>query len=165
MDAATIQAPENSLHLREERKREHERNRARNLREQLLQWAQGVPLLKEGERLEDAAGGDLKALQEQAVEDYNHQHSRGNEHLRIRPEVVDDRTMNRWCVNFLRHRHTLYDRRANRIGNHPRTRARTEAMRIIQNRTYLLIMKAWPHLAQECRKQMQMREDDRGDLE
>ena len=67
--------------------------------------------------------------------------------------------MDRWCVNFLRHRYTLYDRRATRISNQQEPRARREAMLVIRKRTYQIIMEAWPQLADECRNQMNQRDE------
>ena len=159
MKAATAQANEHPLQLQEDRRREHEQNRARNLRDRLIQWAETVPLRMEGTALEDAAQEDLPILQQMAVEHYNRHYSRANERLRTRPEVVDQKTMDRWCVNFLRHQYTLYDRRTTRIGNHQEPRARREAMLVIRSRTYQIIMEAWPQLADECRNQMNQRDE------
>lgn len=63
---------------------------------------------------------------------------------------VDDATLHRWCVNYLRHQHTSYDGDLNdlyaRVG-------RVEAASLIRRRACMAIGEAYPVLAREAARQ------------
>ena len=129
--------------------RQRNQGRGQSTRDRLLKWAHTVPI-----ELQPVAQGDIDILRELALEHRNNRYSRGKEHLRTTMQATDTQTLDRWCVNFLRHRHTLYDRRTNRVGRGTTQKAQQEALSIIRKRVNLLIIHEWPQLAQECQRQL-----------
>ena len=63
---------------------------------------------------------------------------------------VDQGTLHRWMVNYLRHRQTSYD--ADLSGLYGRV-GRAEAQAAIRRRVYDVIAEAYPSLAAECARQ------------
>ena len=70
---------------------------------------------------------------------------------------VEQGALERWCVNYLRHRHTSYDADLSqlygRIG-------RREAQVAVRRRVYDVIAGAYPSLAAECARQLAEREGE-----
>jgi hypothetical protein len=71
-------------------------------------------------------------------------------------EGVDEATLARWCVNWLRHQGTRYDATLAdlyaQVGRH-------EAARLLRRRVYEEIGRAYPWLAGEAERQRQVREE------
>ena len=132
------------------------RPRRETARQRLLRRASTLPL-----DLEPGLPEDLDSLRQQALRHRNNRYSRGDEHLRVRMEDTNPRTLNRWFVNFLRHRHTRYDHQVNRIGSGASRRDREEAIQTIRDRICQLIAQKYPQLADECRRQMNRHQNHR----
>ncbi|WP_246101061.1 hypothetical protein [Streptomyces cyaneus] len=74
------------------------------------------------------------------------------------PTTVDSAepcALDRWKVDYLRHRLTRYDEILDEL--YGRT-GRAAAEELLQRRVYAAISKAYPHLAQECERQLRERE-------
>jgi len=71
-------------------------------------------------------------------------------------ETVDESTLRRWAVNYLRHALTGYDSQIGRFAEKPGFRS---AESITRSRIYGTIAATYPGLAEECRRQ----EAERGD--
>lgn len=105
------------------------------------------------------------ALTRKAVDHRNH---RDAERARHRPDHipdpalvadVDEPTLRRWAVNYLRHELTVYDGALEELSGRV---GRAEATRLLRRRTYEAIARAYPRLADECGRQLRLRETDAG---
>ncbi|GIH68928.1 hypothetical protein [Sphaerimonospora thailandensis] len=77
-----------------------------------------------------------------------------------RVEEVDEPTLQRWVVNYLRHALTGYDDELEGLFGKV---GRAEGERLLRGRIYAAIARAYPKLADECRRQLRLRQD--GDLD
>ncbi|GGP87813.1 hypothetical protein [Streptosporangium pseudovulgare] len=105
------------------------------------------------------------ALARKAVDHRNH---RDTERARHRPDHVpdparvtdvDESTLRRWVVNYLRHELTVYD---GTLGELFGKVGRAEATRLLRRRIYEAIARTYPQLADECGRQLRLRERDAG---
>ena len=71
------------------------------------------------------------------------------------PSEVDRRTLDRWKVNYLRHQLTAYDALLDDLFG---TAGRPEAERTLRRRVYTAIWNTYPDLADECQRQLRVRE-------
>ena len=108
---------------------------------------------------------DLDVLAERAVEhrnirDADRAWDRGWDDPRpAEAGGVEQTTLNRWMVNYLRHRHTSYDADLSQLYGRV---GRREAQAAIRRRVYDVIGGAYPSLAAECARQLAER--DREDM-
>ncbi|MGI5374612.1 hypothetical protein ACQEV2_10265 [Streptomyces sp. CA-251387] len=66
-------------------------------------------------------------------------------------ESTEPGVLDRWKVDYLRHRLTRYDRIVDEL--YERT-GRAAAMKLLQRRIYAAISEAYPNLAQECERRL-----------
>jgi hypothetical protein len=70
---------------------------------------------------------------------------------------VDEPTLQRWMVNYLRHVLTVYDAESDELFGRV---GRIQGTRRLRQRVYAAIALAYPELAGECRRQLQEREGE-----
>lgn len=99
-----------------------------------------------------------KTLYRLAVDHRNELRNNRDDFEYATTESVDESTLRRWGVNYLRHVLTGYDSQIGRFAGKPGVRS---AEAITRRAIYGTIAATYPGLAEECRRQQAEREDHR----
>lgn len=136
----------------------------RSARSKAIASAKRAELLREVDALHISVPvmdpGDLarKAVRHRNTHAANWAADRGDISFDADVSTADQVTLDRWTVNYLRHRHTSYD--DDLSGMYGRV-GRAEAQEAIRLRVYAVIARTYPSLTKECDRQLADRSQKR----